>query len=221
MEQTTIRLDYVSKRIKENQILRSVELEFHAGKVYGIEGTNGSGKTMLMRIIAGLIFPTEGEVIVNGSKLSGDRTYPASLGMLIENPAFLSNYTGFENLKLLASINGKITNEELYNCLSDVGLEPSDKRKYRKYSLGMKQRLGIAAALIEKPEILILDEPVNALDEAGVALVSKLIEREKKRGALVILSCHDREFLESASDELYQMKAGILDGPIQKREERR
>lgn len=218
MEQTVIELAHVTKVIKDSTILRDVCLKFNSGKVYGIEGTNGSGKTMLMRVIAGLIFPTDGEVLINGRRADGKGGYPAELGMLIENPAFLANNTGFENLKLLASIRQRVSDEEIRRCLSDVGLNPIDKRKYRKYSLGMKQRLGIAAAILEKPDVLILDEPVNALDEAGVDLVSRLIAREKERGALVILSCHDKEFLESASDELYQMKAGILSGPIKKRE---
>lgn len=218
MDQTVIQIAHVSKTIKGSEILSDVCLEMKAGRVYGIEGTNGSGKTMLMRVIAGLIFPTKGEIRVHGKKIRGKEDYPASLGMLIEGPAFLGTYTGFDNLKLLASLSGKTSDEALKLCLTEVGLAPQDKRKYKKFSLGMKQRLGIAAALMEQPEILILDEPINALDEEGVELVRGLIRREKERGALVILSCHDREFLQEASDELYQMKAGKLSGPVGWRE---
>lgn len=218
MERTVIELAHVTKVIKDSVILRDVCLKFCSGNVYGIEGTNGSGKTMLMRVIAGLIFPTEGEVLINGTRAEGKGGYSTEFGMLIENPAFLANNTGFENLKLLASIRRKVSDEEIRKCLLDVGLNPIDKRKYRKYSLGMKQRLGIAAAILEKPDVLILDEPINALDETGVELVRRIIAREKERGALVILSCHDKKFLESASDELYQMKAGILRTPIKKQE---
>ena len=178
------------------------------GKIYGIEGCNGSGKTMLMRVIAGLIFPTKGQVYIHDAPLGAASEYPVTLGILIENPAFLNSYYGFDNLKILASIRQKIGAETIRQCLADVGLDPDDRRKYRKYSLGMKQRLGIASAILEQPDILILDEPVNALDQDGVALVRELILREKARGALVILSCHDHGFLESVSDEMYHMNEG-------------
>ena len=178
------------------------------GKIYGIEGCNGSGKTMLMRVIAGLIFPTKGQVYIHDAPRGAASEYPITLGILIENPAFLNSYSGFDNLKILASIRQKIGAETIRQCLADVGLDPDDRRKYRKYSLGMKQRLGIASAILEQPDILILDESVNALDQDGVALVRELILREKARGALVILSCHDHAFLESVSDEMYHMKDG-------------
>ena len=162
------------------------------------------------RMIAGLIYPTQGRVLIQGKEISGGKAYPVNLGMLIENPAFLDGYTGLNNLKFLASINQRVTEQEIRDTITRVGLDADDTRKYKKYSLGMKQRLGIAAAIFEHPDILILDEPVNALDEDGVALVQQIIEEEKQRGALILLSCHDREFLEGASDVLYRMKAGVL-----------
>ena len=165
---------------------------------------------MLMRMIAGLIYPTQGKVLIQEKEISGGKAYPVNLGMLIENPAFLDGYTGLNNLKFLASINQRVTEQEIRDTITRVGLDADDTRKYKKYSLGMKQRLGIAAAIFEHPDILILDEPVNALDEDGVALVQQIIEEEKQRGALILLSCHDREFLEGASDVLYRMKAGVL-----------
>lgn len=217
MNQTVVCLEHIGKKLRGNQILTDIELTLTSGKIYGIEGANGSGKTMLMRIIAGLIYPTEGKLQINDKRIKPGTLYPVNLGMLIENPAFLAIYTGYQNLKLLAAINERVTEQEICICLKDVGLEPEDKRKYKKYSLGMKQRLGIAAAILEKPDILILDEPINALDESGVALVRDLIFREKERGALVLLSCHDREFLESVSDELYAIKEGVICGPIERR----
>ena len=210
MEKPMIYMEHVTKKIGGNVILQDVNLNLEPGCVYGIEGTNGSGKTMLMRMIAGLIYPTQGKVLIQGKEISGAKAYPVNLGMLIENPAFLDGYTGLNNLKFLASINQRVTEQEIRNTITRVGLDADDTRKYKKYSLGMKQRLGIAAAIFEHPDILILDEPVNALDEDGVALVQQIIEEEKQRGALILLSCHDREFLEGASDVLYRMKAGVL-----------
>lgn len=205
-----IRIDHVSKIIRNSEILRDISLEMDAGMIYGFEGYNGSGKTMLMRTIAGLIYPTEGEIYINDVRLTSRSEYPASIGILIENPAFLAGYTGLENLKILASIKNEITEDEIRQCITAVGLEPGDKRKYKKYSLGMKQRLGIAAAIMERPDILILDEPINALDKDGVEMVKRLILREKERGALVIVSCHDAGFLRSVSDRLYYIEQGKL-----------
>lgn len=205
-----IQVVHVSKEIKKSQILDDICLNMHPGQIYGIEGCNGSGKTMLMRMIAGLIFPSSGEILINGKKLNGSGEYPASIGILIENPAFLENLTGLQNLKILASIQNRVKEDEIRQTINDVGLDADDKRKYRKYSLGMKQRLGIAGAIMERPDIILLDEPVNALDREGIDLVRQLIFREKKRGALIILSCHDENFLRSVSDRLYQMEHGKL-----------
>ena len=208
--------EYFVKLIKrelmfqEFMALKDINFEVKRGEAWGLIGTNGSGKTMLMRMIAGLIYPTQGRVLIQGKEISGGKAYPVNLGMLIENPAFLDGYTGLNNLKFLASINQRVTEQEIRDTITRVGLDADDTRKYKKYSLGMKQRLGIAAAIFEHPDILILDEPVNALDEDGVALVQQIIEEEKQRGALILLSCHDREFLEGASDVLYRMKAGVL-----------
>ncbi len=200
----------VSLKIKKDMILSDIDLHIEKGKITGLVGRNGSGKTMLMRTIAGLIFATTGDVEVNGCSLKKTSVYPASIGILIENPAFLDNYTGYGNLHLLASIQNCISDEDIRQALCDVGLDKDDRRKYRKYSLGMKQRLGIAAAIFEKPDIVILDEPINALDVDGVAVVKKLILREKERGAIVILSCHEEQFLSELSDELYLMQQGFL-----------
>ena len=197
-----------TKYIKKALILDDVNIQLTGGKIYGLKGPNGSGKTMLMRLLCGLIRPTSGEVWIDGKKLGKDMDFPESVGLLIENPAFLPNYTGYENLELLAQIRGKIGAEEICQSLLEVGLEPDDPRKYRKYSLGMKQRLGIAAAIMEKPDLLIADEPTNALDDSGVEQICTILRRERERGALVVIACHDSLLLETLSDEIYKIYEG-------------
>lgn len=191
------------KKIKQNIILDHVTLALHSGTVYGLKGKNGSGKTMLMRAACGLIYPTSGSVKIDGKILGKDISFPESVGVLIENPAFLPGETGQQNLMNLAALRRKIGKQEVRQAIMDVGMDPDDKRKYRKYSLGMKQRLGIAAAFMEQPELIILDEPTNALDESGIELLKPLLKRERDRGALILLSCHD-------TDELYQLSDEIL-----------
>ena len=163
-----------------------------------------------MRAICGLISPTKGSVVIDGEVLGKDLSFPRSVGILIENPAFIANYTGSKNLELLAAIQNKIKKEQIRQTLQEVGLAPDDKRKYRKYSLGMKQKLGIAAAFMEQPDLIILDEPINAIDEAGVVLVKKMIEKAKKRGAIIVTACHDAEELNSLSDEIIQIAEGKI-----------
>ena len=191
-------------------VIDCVSAEFSSGKVYGLQGINGSGKTMLMRLISGLIYPTEGRIVIDGKILGKEIAFPESIGILIENPAFLDNYSGFANLKLLASIQNKIDDKQIYKTLERVGLEPDSRKKYKKYSLGMKQKLGIAGAVMEKPEFLILDEPANALDKEGIERLKKIVQEEKERGALIILSCHDSALLEVMADVIYSMENGRL-----------
>ena len=207
---TTIQLTDVVKDIKGKRIIDHVSLQMESGKISGLKGVNGSGKTMLMRLIAGLITPTSGSILINGKRLGKDITFPESIGILIENPAFLDAYSGFDNLKMLASIQKKITDDHIRETLSLVGLDPYDKKKYRKYSLGMKQRLGIAAAVMEDPDIVILDEPTNALDSDGVAMLKEILKRQKERNALVVISCHDLDTLKELSDEIFLMESGAL-----------
>lgn len=211
---TNIVIQNLSKTIKKNVVIRDISMELQSGTVYGFKGINGSGKTMLMRLICGLIRPTQGEVSINGKVLGKDLSFPESVGVFLENPAFLGSYSGFQNLKLLASIKSVADDEAIRSALSRVGLRPDDHKKYRKYSLGMKQRLGIAAAIMERPDIVILDEPTNSLDADGVNLVKSVIKDEKKRGALVIISCHDAELLQDLSDETFLLEQGRLVGHI-------
>lgn len=198
-----IQVKNASKLIKGTVILENVELELESGKVYGLQGPNGGGKTMLMRLITGLIRPTKGKVLIDGKLLGKDIDFPPSLGLLLENPAFLPGYTGLKNLELLAQLQGRVDTQQIRRTIADVGLSPEDKRKYRKYSLGMKQRLGIAAAIMEQPELIVLDEPTNALDAKGVAQIIELVRRERDRGALIVMACHDASVLESISDVIF------------------
>lgn len=209
-----IKISHVSKIIKNNPVIKDISMELQSGAVYGFKGINGSGKTMLMRLISGLIRPSQGEISMNGKILGKDISFPNSIGVFLESPAFLDAYSGFNNLKLLASIKSVASDDDIRNTLLRVGLDPDSNKKYKKYSLGMKQRLGIAAAIMEKPEIVILDEPTNSLDEDGVDLVKHIVRNEKERGALVIVSCHDEEILKGMSDEVFLLEQGRLIGHI-------
>lgn len=209
---TDIKIENVSKKIKSNMILKNIDMELTSGHIYGFRGKNGCGKTMLMRCICGLIIPTEGKIIINGKELHKDIKIPESIGALIENPAFLPQYTGFKNLKMLASLKGKISDKEVKLAIKRAGLDPDDKRTYKKYSLGMKQKLGIANAIMGEPDIIVLDEPINALDEISVENVKKVFLELKEKGKLIIAACHDREELEYLCDIIYELKDGEIAG---------
>lgn len=197
-----------TKVIKGVPVLEDVTLGFERGRIYGVRGKNGSGKTMLLRLIAGLMVPTNGSVTVGGKRLGRDISFPPSIGALIENPSFISNYTGFANLKSLADIQGKIGSDEIRETVCAVGLDPADRRPFRKYSLGMKQRLGIACAVMERPEMVLLDEPYNALDDTAVDLTTQIIIAQRERGALVVIASHGWDYLERIVDEVIDMKGG-------------
>ena len=205
----SIEFKNVSKKLGNNIVINNVNIEIKKGIVTGLKGINGSGKTMMMRLIAGLIYATKGEVVIDGKVMGKDISFPPSIGLMLENPAFLPGYNGFQNLKMLASIKGEIKDEKIDEVLETVGLAAIDK-KYRKYSLGMKQRLGIAAAIMEEPDIILLDEPTNSLDASGVEMVQKIVAREKERGATVVLSCHDSALLESMCDEIFNIEVGEI-----------
>ena len=205
-----IKIEDLSKSIKGALILDKVSITLTSGKIYGLRGKNGSGKTMLMRAMSGLLIPDTGSVIINGKTLHKDISFPESIGILIENPSFLPQYTGFKNLKLLAGLTGNISDDEIRTALDRVGLDPEDRRTYRKYSLGMKQKLGIANAIMGEPDIIILDEPINALDEESVKKIKKVLLEIRDKGKLIIIACHDREELEYLSDIIYEIKDGSI-----------
>jgi ABC-2 type transport system ATP-binding protein len=210
MGKTYIEINNYKKIIKGNIILSDINLKLERGKVYGFKGKNGSGKTMLFRAISGLIRATEGEIIVDGKKIGSDICFPENLGILIENPGFLPDFTGFKNLKYLAEINKKIDDNKIKSTLEAVGLDSEDKRKFKKYSLGMKQRLGVAQAVMENPDIIILDEPTNALDIDGVKLINKIILELRDQNKLILLSNHDKEEMEMVADEIYTIYEGKI-----------
>ena len=196
------------KSIKSRPILNNVSYNFEYGKIYGIYGHNGSGKTMLLRAIAGLLVPDSGSVVIDGKVLHKDMSFPPSIGIVIENMNLLPQYNAFDNLKILGKIKKTATDEDIKPALERVGLK-SDL-KVKKFSLGMKQRLNIAQAVFEKQKIILLDEPTNALDNDGVQLIYKLLKEEKERGALVVITTHHKEDLEEVCDVVLKMTEGEL-----------
>ncbi len=205
-----IKIENLSKTIKKTTVLSNINVSFESGKIYGLAGKNGSGKTMLMRTICGLIMPSEGNIYFDDKEMHRDFSFPPSLGTLIEYPSFIDSYTGFKNLQIISRIKNLISDEEIRKTLESVDLDPEDKKSFKKYSLGMKQKLGIACAIMEKPDLVILDEPFNALDENSVNRVKSIILDEKDRGAIVIVSCHDKEDLISLSDKIYYLRNGCV-----------
>lgn len=205
-----IKIENYSKKIKDTVVLENINMVLNDGMIYGIQGENGSGKTMLMRGICGLIKGSEGCITIDGKVIGKDISFPEDIGVLIENPSFIPKYTGYKNLKLVADIQGKVDKEEIKKTLQKVGLKPDDKRTYKKYSLGMKQRLGIACAIMGTPKLIILDEPFNGLDEKGVLQIRDVIKGLKQKNCIVIVACHDKAQLEYLSDEIYVIKEGKL-----------
>lgn len=205
---TRINVVNYSKIIKGRVILEDVNLSLESGRIYGLKGVNGSGKTMLLRALCGLIYPTSGYVEVDGEKLRKNISFPRSVGALIESPAFLDNFTGYKNLEMIASLKEIASRQDIEEALAETGLDPHDARTYKKYSLGMKQKLGLACCFMEKPDIILLDEPFNALDEESVEKIKRIMIRHKERGALIVLACHDGQSLLSLSDEIYNVVEG-------------
>ena len=205
-----IEIEHVSKKIKDALVLDDVCMTLESGNIYGFQGVNGSGKTMLMRAVSGLMYPTSGTISIDGKVLGKNMAFPEKIGMLIENPAFIDSYTGYDNLKMLASINkGEV---DISRALETVGLNPQDKRKYRKYSLeltrGAGQKVRILAALCHEPKLLLLDEPFNALDKEGQEKLSEIIRDMRDKGSLILLSSHDKDELENLSDVIYLVDSG-------------
>ncbi len=201
----------VGKTIEEQVILRNINLKLQSGKVYGLIGRNGSGKTVLLKCIAGFLTPTTGEIKVNEKVLGKDIKFPENMGFIINAPGFLPEMSGIKNLQYLASIKQVADKEKIVEAMNMVGLDPKSKKRVGKYSTGMKQRLGIAQAIMEDPEILILDEPMNGLDEQMVEKIRGVVLELKKRGKLIIITSHNREDIEILCDEVYKMKDGELE----------
>lgn len=207
---TVIEVRNVTKRYGVNEVLKDVSLTCEAGKIYGLVGRNGSGKTVLLKSICGLVLPTSGEVYVWGQQVGKDIDFPEDIGFIIESPGFLLQESGLRNLKHLASIRGKTSIDEIRQSMNTVGLDPDLKRSVGKYSMGMRQRLGIAQAIMEKPKLLILDEPMNGLDNQGVEHIRSLLLSLKEQGETIVLASHFKEDISYLCDEVYQMDAGNL-----------
>ena len=206
----TLVLDQVTKTIQGHTVLDRVSLTLESGNIYGLVGRNGSGKTMLIRSISGMVRPTSGEIRWNGKLLYREIDYIPRLGLLIENIGLYPEFTGFQNLRILADIQKRITDAEIREAIVKVGLDPDDKRPVRKYSLGMKQKITLAQAFMEKPELLMLDEPTNALDEASVAQIRTDIKDAAAQGAIVLLASHNKEDISCLCDVVYYMEEGKL-----------
>lgn len=200
----------VTKKFKEATALNHVSAEFEKGKIHGIIGRNGSGKTVLFKCICGLMYPSSGEIWVDGKHIGKDVDMPANVGAIIEAPGFLPTYSGYKNLSFLANINNKIGKKEIIAALETVGLGKTGKKHVGKYSLGMRQRLGIAQAIMEKPGILIFDEPMNGLDKEGVVEIRELLLKLKKEGVTILVASHNREDIDVLCDTVHEMEKGML-----------
>lgn len=208
--ESIIKVDKVIKKFGSDIALNNVSIEFERGKIYGIVGRNGSGKTVLFKTMIGFLKPTSGRVIVDGKEIGRNTDFADNIGIIIETPGFLSSYSGYKNLEYLASIKNMIGKKEIKESMERVGLDPNSRKKVGKYSLGMRQRLGLAQAIMENPDILILDEPMNGLDNQGVEDVREILLNLKDEGKAIILASHNKEDIEVLCDEVYEMEHGKL-----------
>lgn len=198
------------KRYGKREVVKNVNLAVEKGTICGIVGRNGSGKTVLFKCICGVVGLTEGEILIGGKRVTGNQDMGGQIGCIIETPGFLQQFSGYRNLKLLADINGKIGKTEICEAIEKVGLNPKSRQAVGKYSLGMRQRLGIAQAIMENPEALVLDEPMNGLDNHGVEDIRKLLLDLKADGRTILIASHNREDIEILCDVVYEMDGGVL-----------
>jgi len=205
-----ISVQNVSKNFGEETVLSDVSHDFEEGKIHGIVGNNGSGKTVLMKCICGFLLPTNGKILVNYKQVGKDCDFPENMGIIIETPGFLPGLTGMKNLQILASLKRKIGRDTIYKTIERVGLDPTMKKTVGKYSLGMRQRLGIAQAIMENPSILILDEPLNGLDKSGVEQMRNLIKGLRTEGKTIILASHNQLDIDELCDTVCEMDAGVM-----------
>lgn len=203
-----INIDNISKSFDKGLVLNNINLYFESGKVYGLKGRNGSGKTMLLRAISGLILPDKGTIKIDDKILGDDLSFPPSVGVLIENPGYIPELSGKDNLRNIADIKSVVSDKEINEIMKYFDLEPESKKPVKKYSLGMKQKLGLCMAFMEDPELILLDEPMNALDEKAVNDLKDLILKKEKEGKLIIIASHDLEDLEELTDEIIEMQNG-------------
>ena len=206
-----ISISELNLTLQKNEILKDISVHFERGKIHGLIGRNGSGKTMLMKCICGFVKPTSGEISVDGKRIGKDCDFPKNTGIIIETPGFIPYYSGYKNLKLLSDLRGKISKDDIRKTMEQVGLEPDLKRHVRKYSLGMRQRLGLAQAIMENPDLLILDEPMNGLDKDGVADMRQYLLDLKEQGKTILIASHSAEDIEVLCDTVYEMDKGKME----------
>jgi len=204
----TIEVKNLSKKFKKNIVLENLNMKLENGNIYGLNGRNGTGKSVFLKILCGLYKPTTGEILFNGKSYNKNSLHIPNIRALIEKPSFFPELTGYENLLLLAKIQNKIGNREIEDSLRKVNLYSEKDKKYSEYSLGMKQKLGIAQVLMENPDIIILDEPFNGIEEKSVEKISDILKEEKKQGKLIIISTHIKEDLNNLSDKIYYFDNG-------------
>ena len=218
--ETMIEVTDLVKKYQDQEVLKKISCTFEKGKITGLIGRNGAGKTVLMKCICGFVIPTEGEIRIDGRKLRGRKEADLTkIGMIIENPAFLEAYTGYQNLASLARINGIIGKKKIRKTLRMVGLDPDSRKKVGKYSMGMRQRLALAQAVMEDQEILILDEPMNGLDNRGVEEMRKLLLDFRGQGKTILLASHSQEDIRVLCDKIYEMDQGEIIGTQWKNQE--
>lgn len=205
-----IEINAFTKIIKGNTVLNNINLKLEKGKIYGFIGQNGSGKTMLFRAICGLITPTKGNVVIDGKTITKDIDFPESCGVIIETPGFWEDLTGLQCLKNIASIKSKINEETICDWMIKLGLNPMDKRQFRKYSLGMKQKLALVQALMESPALIVLDEPTNALDEESIKNLRNILKNLKEKGATILIASHSKDDVELLSNQIFKMDSGNI-----------
>ncbi|MCY6959658.1 ABC transporter ATP-binding protein [Clostridium brassicae] len=203
-----IEIKNFTKTIKENTVLKNININLSKGKIYGFVGRNGSGKTMLFRAICGLIKATSGEIIIDGKTISKDIDFPDSCGVILETPGFWDNQTGLQCLKNIASIKSIVNEDIIRKWMMRFELDPNDKKIYKKYSLGMKQKLALVQALMESPNLIILDEPTNSLDEESIIILRDILEKEKERGATILIASHNKTDIEELCDKVFKIDFG-------------
>lgn len=205
-----IEIDQLTKKFGETTVLNEISMTLEPGKIYGLVGRNGSGKTMLMKHILGFVRPTSGTVRIDGKEIGRDIDIPDHIGAIIENPGFLPEYSAFYNLKLLAAIRGRISDRKIRDTIRLTGLDPDSKKHVGKFSLGMRQRLGLAQALMEDPDILLLDEPLSGLDNSGVEEMHRLLLKQRDEGRLLVIASHSREDIDVLCDEVFRFDRGCM-----------
>lgn len=205
-----ITIENVSKSFKDNKVIDNINASFKKRKIHGIIGRNGSGKTVLIKMICGLLYPDEGRITVDNKIIGQDIDFPESLGAIIEAPGFLPYVSGYKNLEYLASLKGRIGKKEIEESIRIVGLNPNDKKYFSKYSLGMKQRLGLAQAIMENPELLILDEPMNGLDKEGVKEIRDILLSLKENGKTILIVSHNSDDIDILCDTVHEIDKGVM-----------